>query len=171
MTASLTATALELALGQLGVRERGGANRGPQVDEYLRSVGLEPGQPWCAAFVYWCFAAAARSRGFVNPVPKTGSTLRLWMLSEPVCRDSNPRPGLVYVLDHGGGQGHAGIVTGVTGDGGMTEVSGNTFDDHGGREGNAVAMHMGTPEVTHGGTLLGYLDFDKAAQPPPGVAA
>lgn len=38
---------------QLGVRELTGKNDGPQVEAYLKTVGLQKGNPWCAAFVRW----------------------------------------------------------------------------------------------------------------------
>ena len=44
----------ELYLSQVGVREVGDNNRGPEVKTYLNSVGLDEGYPWCAAFVSWC---------------------------------------------------------------------------------------------------------------------
>jgi hypothetical protein len=36
----------------VGVREQGADNHGPMVDVFLKEVNQEPGQPWCAAFVY-----------------------------------------------------------------------------------------------------------------------
>lgn len=36
------------------VREVGGDDLGPKVQEYQRLVGLSPGSPWCAGFVVWC---------------------------------------------------------------------------------------------------------------------
>lgn len=48
--------------------------------------------------------------------------------------------------------------------GDMLEVSGNTFASRGSREGNRWACHRGTPEVTHGGVLLGYLDLGRIAE-------
>src|SRR5688500_5652994 len=36
----------------LGLGEDGGDNRGQMVELFLREVHQEPGQPWCAAFVY-----------------------------------------------------------------------------------------------------------------------
>lgn len=47
---------------QIGVRETR-PNAGPQVEKYLRYVGLGHGQPWCAAFVCWVLAEA----GLRNP--------------------------------------------------------------------------------------------------------
>lgn len=51
---------------EIGVRERSGNNDGPRVEEYLASVGLSSGQPYCAAFISWAFAM----EGFNKP--KTG---------------------------------------------------------------------------------------------------
>lgn len=49
-------------IAELGVREKTGNNDGPKVEEYLRYVGLQKGDPWCAAFVCWVFDQA----GVVN---------------------------------------------------------------------------------------------------------
>lgn len=160
--------ALARAVSQIGVHEQGGANKGPQVDAYLASVHLRPGFSWCAAFVYWCFDAAARDCGMVNPCPRTAAAVRLWNLADAACRTQVAAPGLVYVLDHGHGVGHAGIVETVsesaTDGKRISEISGNT-NDQGAREGNAVARHAGKdPAAIHGGYLIGYLDFSKAAQ-------
>jgi hypothetical protein len=163
----LTATALDIAITQLHVKETS-HNAGPEVDEYLRRVGLDPGFPWCAAFLYYLFDEAAKRLGMVNPFPRTASTQSLWRHAEPICRDSNPTVGAVYVLQHGPSTGHAGIVESIV-DGVITEISGNT-NQAGSREGDAVARHIGQPEVVHGGVLLGYLDFNLAAQPPKVVA-
>jgi hypothetical protein len=42
-------------LSQVGIREATGRNDGAEIETYLHSVGGRVGQPWCAAFVYWCF--------------------------------------------------------------------------------------------------------------------
>ena len=47
---------------QIGIREQG-TNSGPQIEKYLKYVGLAKGQPWCAAFVCWVL----REAGVVNP--------------------------------------------------------------------------------------------------------
>jgi hypothetical protein len=168
---TLTEVALEIAVSYLGVHEQGGQNRGPDVDRFLANVRLPPGEAWCAAFLWTVFDEAAKRLTLVNPLPRTGSTLKLWSLTEPICRDSNPTVGAIYVLKHSESTGHVGIVESLDGLGNVgTEISGNTFNDHGGREGNCVARHSGQPEKTHGGVLLGYLVMDRAAQPPPGVA-
>lgn len=53
---------LDVALGEVGVKERGGNNRGPDVEKYLGAVGLGRGNPWCAAFTSWCRIEATRRR-------------------------------------------------------------------------------------------------------------
>lgn len=166
---SLMLTALSIAQSQLGIHEQGGNNMGPEVDAYLSAVGLDPGNPWCAAFLFWCFRQAAQKLGMVNPLPRTASSQRMWLHSEPITRDSNPRPGYVYVLQHSPSTGHVGIIESIDDNGVITEISGNT-NQTGSREGNSVWQHTGQPEVTHGGVLLGYLNMDMAAQPPPGFA-
>jgi hypothetical protein len=44
------------AMGEVAakVREVGGDDRGPRVEEYQRLVGLHPGSPWCGGFTTWC---------------------------------------------------------------------------------------------------------------------
>lgn len=161
----LTATVLEIARQHIGDREyKDRANSGPEVDLFLASVGLLPGFAWCSAFMFWLFKSAAAQTGLVNPYPKTASSLHVWTLAEPICRASNPSVGAVYVLRHSATTGHIGIVESID-DGVIKEISGNT-NEKGSRSGDSVRRHVGQPEVTHGGELLGYLQFDLAAQHP-----
>ena len=46
-----------IAKGFIGTREVGN-NGGPQVTRFLKSVGLRPGNPWCAAFVSFVLDSA-----------------------------------------------------------------------------------------------------------------
>jgi CHAP domain len=158
--------AITCAASQVGVTEVGGNNCGPQVELFLAAVGLSRGFAWCAAFCYWCFRQAAVQMKMTNPCPRTGGGLRLWHLADPVCHVYEPARGRIYVLDHGNGNSHVGIVESVNDDGTITEISGNT-NAAGSREGNAVARHTGKdPAAIHGGKLLGYLDMDQAVQNP-----
>jgi hypothetical protein len=104
---------LEIAASQIGVVEQPpNSNRGPEVDEYLRSVGLDPEgnhYSWCAAFVYWCFQQAAIQLGRNNPLVKTGVCLDHWNLAKcpKITRLSalkNPsliRPGFIFINGYG----------------------------------------------------------------------
>lgn len=43
---------------QLGVKEATGKNDGKQVEIYLAQANANKGNPWCAAFLAWCFKQA-----------------------------------------------------------------------------------------------------------------
>jgi len=61
-------------LKQVGTLESG-QNRGKKIEEYLKSVGLNPGNSYCAAGQYYCFADACRQLGLSSafiPIPRTG---------------------------------------------------------------------------------------------------
>lgn len=123
------------------------SNRGPDVEEYLKRVGVPPGNSWCCAFVYWCFDEAAKSQGSINPMVRTAGCLDHWNRSSSKrasripAKDAvnNPalvKPGMVFIMDHGGGKGHTGLVEKI--DGGLiTTIEGNT-DASKTREGGGV---------------------------------
>ena len=58
-------------LAQVGVKEKTGHNDGYKVEQYLKSVGLKKGNPYCAAGQYWCFAVNAKKTTDI-PIPKSG---------------------------------------------------------------------------------------------------
>jgi hypothetical protein len=144
----LLAAMLSKAISQIGVRETAGSpNRGPQVDEYVRSVGLDPAgdYAWCQAFIYWSFNQSAESLGVSNPCIKTAGVLEHWQRSPVATRiqswagADNPtliRPGAVFIIDHGSGKGHAGLVTRVV-SGKIDTIEGNT-NQVGSRDGDGV---------------------------------
>ena len=60
---------------QVGVKEKTGSNDGVQVERYLKSIGLNKGQPYCAAGQYYCYSEAAKRLGIDSkeiPAPKSG---------------------------------------------------------------------------------------------------
>jgi hypothetical protein len=128
---------LDIAATQLGVVEiPPNSNRGPMVDKYLISVGLDPvGNhfSWCTAFVYWCFEQAADQLGINNPLIKTASCLDHWnrTICQKITKQSalqNPaliRPGFIFIIDHGNGLGHMGLVE-SSGGGLLQTIEGNT---------------------------------------------
>ncbi len=146
--APLLARALEVAASQVGVMEQPlGSNRGPQVDQYLKSTGTPFGSAWCAAFLYWCFDQAADPLGRANPLVRTGGVLAHWngartrgiprLLAEnAIANPALVRPGLIFVISHGAGTGHTGLVEGVEA-GKLVTIEGNT-NDNGSREGIGV---------------------------------
>lgn len=137
--------AVKVAISQLGVMEDPlGSNSGPKVNEYLASTDLGPGFFWCAAFVYWCFNKAAGNLGRKNPVFKTAGCLAHWnnTKGKKITTEAalnNPaliKPGHIFIMSHGGGAGHTGIVEKVEG-GFIHTIEGNS-NNSGSRNGIGV---------------------------------
>jgi hypothetical protein len=59
-----------------GIFESGGNNRGKWVEMYQQMVGISPGDPWCAAYVYARLKLAAQLLGRSLPAgfPRSGYT-------------------------------------------------------------------------------------------------
>jgi hypothetical protein len=123
------------------------SNRGTDVEMYLKRVGVEPGLAWCCAFVYYCFDEAAKAQGRSNPMFRTAGCLAHWngapsagarriMKSQAVADPGRIQPGMVFIMDFGGGAGHTGLIERVQG-GLITTIEGNT-DASKTREGGGV---------------------------------
>ncbi len=149
----LATEVLNVARAEIGVREQPeGSNTGPEVNQFLASVGAAPGNAWCAAFVYWCLSKAAANVGERNPGIRTAGALDLWnqagakgvkrvACAEAADRPALVEPGMVFVISTGGGHGHVGFVESVEGVV-LTTIEGNT-NDGGSREGVGVFRHTG----------------------------
>jgi hypothetical protein len=170
----LMAKVLEVAAGEIGVLENPpGSNRGERVEQYQRSVGIDRGEPWCVAFIYFCFATAAKALSRGNPMQtagcRTGSVLELWnqarqaskvrvVLSERALDDpALVKPGMIFVISTGGGHGHVGLVSNVIGNR-LETIEGNT-NAGGSREGIGVCRHSSR---TIAGINRGFIDFSGA---------
>lgn len=101
------------ALAESHVREEG-TNRGPRVEEYLRSVDNPPGAPWCAAFVYFIIEKGVGPYG--HPVPYVKSaycpTVLTWAEDLGIV-SREPLVGDAFLLTYGGRPRHTGFVTRV----------------------------------------------------------
>lgn len=155
VTDALLAKALEFAVGEIGVREDPlGSNKGARVVEYQARVGIpRGGEPWCAAFVYFCFDEAAKALGVANPVVQTAGVLDHWNKARPSRKiktinqeqalddPSLVKPGMIFIISTGGGNGHTGLIESVSGNSLIT-IEGNT-NDGGSREGIGVFRRSG----------------------------
>ncbi len=164
----LLSKVLEVAASQIGVIEQPPfSNRGPEIDNYLRTVGLNPAAdsyPWCAAFVYWCFNTAAAQLGRSNPLYKTAGVLEHWrnakgallLKDDAVANPAKIKPGFIFIIDHGGGNGHTGLVESVNG-GFITTIEGNTNND-GSRNGYGV-LRLTNRKIN--AITKGFIDYSK----------
>ena len=123
-----------VARSQVGTMEEPpGSNKGPKVNAYLESVNCPPGSFWCAAFVYWCFRDAANSLNRQTPVFKTGGCLMHWnntkgkkiTAKEAKSASDLVKPGQIFIIDHGNGFGHTGLIEKVNG-GFISTIEGNS---------------------------------------------
>lgn len=145
MSTALAQAALTIALKNNGIEEMPrGSNGGPDVDVYLRSVGLGTGYAWCMAFVFYCVNKAAKQCNATNPLVKTGGVIEQWnrcTLRHLTNRDAAVlKPGDIFIMEFGGGTGHTGFVLKVEGQVVYT-IEGNTNED-GSREGYEVAKRV-----------------------------
>lgn len=148
---SLNSLSLKIAQSQLGVQELPkNSNAGPAVESYLKSVGLGKGYSWCMAFVYWSVKEASKQLQTNSPLIKTGGVLRQWNEITPALKITKyPKPGDIFIMDFGKGQGHTGFVVEVHADGSLKTIEGNT-NDEGSREGYEVAYRIRKQSVIKG---------------------
>ena len=170
--------ALAIAGTQVGQMEvPRGSNRGPMVDEFLRSTGIDPvnttsdQRAWCMCFVFWAFRTAAGSLQLANPLPRTAGCLSHWKRAKSIpgavrikavdCigDPSLVKPGLVFICDFGGGLGHTGIVERMMPGGHFMTIEGNTNDD-GSRSGVGVFRLQRRKLADR--TLVGFVDYTSA---------
>ena len=73
----LAHAALVKAASQIGFRETGGPNLGPEVEQYQRGPASHngaTGRAWCASFVSWCYWQASTELSTGNPLNYTASS-------------------------------------------------------------------------------------------------
>ncbi len=108
------------AESQLGVSELTGNNDGPEVDKYLKTIGLAgSGQAWCGAFVNWTLSQAG-----IKGVSRPGWALNWRHYGREL---DQPAFGSIATMKRKGG-GHVGFVAGVTSSGRIVLLGGNQAD-------------------------------------------
>lgn len=74
-------TSLSIAKAQIGVREATGHNDGQKVEQYLSSIGLSKGNPYCMAGQYWSFKEACeilKLDSIEIPIIKSGLAVKVF---------------------------------------------------------------------------------------------
>lgn len=126
-----------IAHGFIGTREIGN-NGGKQIILFLKSVGLRPGNPWCAAFVSFCLDSAKiitlRTRsGLARHFITRNKTIK----AKTVSYNNTKLPmGTIIIWRRGTtSSGHIGFVDRWTGKSGTT-IEGNTSSGRSGSQWN-----------------------------------
>jgi len=140
---------LRVARGRRGGSEvPANSNKGPFVEPILKSVNLEPGNPWCAAYVYDTGTIALPG---LWPGPRTGSceVLAEYFRIHGVLVSGPPQRGDIFLLwEFVKGEqkwrfAHTGFITLVNADGSCVTNEGNT-NGAGSREGWLAAEKVRT---------------------------
>lgn len=127
-------TIAALATAELGVAEQPpGSNDGPRIAQYRTATAGSAVGPWCAYFTSWVAAQAGVPIGANGAGEGWVPSVRDWAVSQGRYIPSGagaPAVGDLVVFDRGGTGvlDHIGIVTGVTPDGAIQTVEGNSSD-------------------------------------------
>lgn len=120
--------ALHQAKYLLGKGEQGGNNHGPFVADCLKPVGLVPPQPWCAAFVSYCFLQACGGNAGLMPFRYSAKAHAILNIGQKKAWGvQQPLPGDLIIWSRGPinhGHGHIGFVEEVRG-GQLYTIEGN----------------------------------------------
>lgn len=129
---------VEMAKKLIGVKETGGENRGPEVDQFLAAMGLDKGNPWCMSFVQYCARSVDRQYQEKNmdTIPVTlfpsGHVMTVWNQAPKSAKIvGEVHPGLLAIWQHYSNgiatdKGHVGIVSEVFGQNDVMTIEGNT---------------------------------------------
>ena len=130
----LGASALQVAQGELGVRETGD-NTGVDVDKYLAAADVGPGNPWCASFVTWALAQSGHKMdgGGWAAVATWVQNAEQGKNDLQIVSAEDARPGDIVAYDWGGQEdfgadGHIGFLASGVKDGKFTALEGNAQD-------------------------------------------
>lgn len=151
---------LRVASATVGASEvPANTNKGPFVEACLKAVDLAPGNPWCAAWVYYI---GRKALGALWPLPKTGGCqfLHDWAKTALAVHEK-PDAGDVFLVWHAelGRFAHTGLVVSVNPDGSCQTIEGNTSGS-GSREGWIVAERART--FTAKDRFIGWAQLVKA---------
>ena len=138
-SATIVERALNVAHAYNGVRQIT-KDHGPQIAQFLASVELPEGYPWCAAFVHFCVVTAGADPAKLAPARQCAGVIgwRNWAKAGGRISDTPLRGWLFYWLN--GDEGHIGFIRKVTGEPGaliLSTIEGNT-NDNGSRIGDGV---------------------------------
>lgn len=137
---------LALARALLPVREAG-QNRGRFVEAIIRFAGGEPGEPWCASFVYYC-GRKMLGEGWRLPKTRSCDVLLNACKGLGMLSTAPQSGGLFFVMRTPADATHVGFVDQVLPDGRFTTVEGNS-NDKGHRDGDGVVANVrGTTGTT-----------------------
>ena len=133
---------IEVARGELGVTESPpGSNRVKYWDEY--GAGWQ-GQPWCVAFLWWCFQHAGEGMAFFGggKTASCGTLLRWYSAQGQTVAKKDIQPGDIVILNFSGTSEtqHCGLVVDTLKMGYFQTIEGNTSQSGSQSNGGQVCL-------------------------------
>ncbi len=115
-TTDLREKLIEVAESQVGVKEATGKNDGKEVRKYLRLVGLQEGNPYCAAGMSWCHEQLSIPNPLSAWSPAWFQANLVYVAKQKRIIPFESRKGQVFGIyyDHLQRIGHVGMITGET---------------------------------------------------------
>ena len=157
-------TVFRLALEAcVGIREKGGNNRGPVVELIQETLGGADQEAWCMSLVQTGLAYAELKTGVQSPIAATEHCMTCWRETPTAQRvKSVPAVGAIIVWKHGStDSGHTGITVSDVKDGQVRAVEGNTESGIAGgevvREGGGVYVTRRSTSGTGNMRVVGFL--------------
>lgn len=153
------------AIKWVGVREKGGSNKGPEVEMFQKAVdGRASGEPWCMAFVQFVVKQVAKAHGLMDHLYDTEHCLTAFNGSPVSSRIplSQVKPGDIVIWRHGSStSGHTGFIEAVNRDTygeivSLRTIEGNTSDASM-REGDGVYRRLRSPFNEGTMRVVGFL--------------
>lgn len=145
-------------LSCVGIKEKGGNNRGPMIQLIQETVGRAQGEAWCMSLVQTCLAYAELRCGIQSSLKATEGCMDLWSstFKDQKVRYS-PLPGAIVIWQHGDSwRGHTGVVKEYLGDD-MIVIEGNTSGGILNRDGDGVFINTRDTRGTGSMKVVGFI--------------
>lgn len=141
-------TLQEIYSSQIGIRELTGKNDGPEVEMYLKTVGLGKGYSWCSAFVKWSLDEAEIPNKINAWSPTAENKKNIIYQARRFVAE--PEPGDVFTIWFPRMKriGHTGFFDGRQNETIIVTVEGNT-NEAGSREGDGVYKKYRSLKTIH----------------------
>lgn len=142
----------------IGVKEKGGNNKGPEVEKFQKAVDNKASsEAWCMAFQMFCIKEVEAALGIKSQIFRSEHCLTVWQKSPKSMRIEKPEPGCVIIWQHGTStSGHTGIFTGFDKNGNLLTIEGNT-NGAGSRDGDGVFSKTRNPVADGELKVVGFL--------------
>lgn len=127
----LISSLVQVASSFVGVTEKGGDNKGPEVERFQKAVdGKASQESWCMCFVQFCLEEVENKFKSNHGIFPSEHCLTVWNGTHPSKKKSSPEVGDIVIWQYiKNGRpttsGHTGIVVNVT-QGKMVTIEGNT---------------------------------------------